>query len=99
MNTSTAKKFCPPKEHHKCIDIMDLCKEDSDCAPDMNCCPGPCGKECWLPEKPGKCPIPNKMGCSVVHQLCSHDFECKGRQKCCSSFCGRICMNPIYLKG
>uniref|UniRef100_UPI00358FF647 WAP four-disulfide core domain protein 5-like isoform X1 n=1 Tax=Myxine glutinosa TaxID=7769 RepID=UPI00358FF647 len=93
-----AKKFCPPMEHHKCKRI-DHCKEDSDCGRDRICCPRRCGKECWLPEKPGKCPVPNKMGCSVVHHLCSHDFECKGRQKCCSNGCGRICMNPSDLKG
>uniref|UniRef100_UPI00358ECAA3 WAP four-disulfide core domain protein 5-like n=1 Tax=Myxine glutinosa TaxID=7769 RepID=UPI00358ECAA3 len=92
------EKFCPPKENHKCIDIIDHCKEDSDCGRDRICCPRRCGKECWLPEKPGKCPVATKIG-FCHHNLCSHDFECKGRQKCCSSFCGRICMNPIYLEG
>ncbi|XP_023576553.1 WAP four-disulfide core domain protein 2 isoform X1 [Octodon degus] len=89
---------CPQLPVDRNCTKIDKCQADGDCAENLKCCQGDCGRVCSPPnEKPGICPSVDLPQLGICEDQCQQDSQCNGVMKCCRNGCGKVsCVTPNF---
>ncbi|XP_023576554.1 WAP four-disulfide core domain protein 2 isoform X2 [Octodon degus] len=99
MATGSGKPgVCPQLPVDRNCTKIDKCQADGDCAENLKCCQGDCGRVCSPPnEKPGICPSVDLPQLGICEDQCQQDSQCNGVMKCCRNGCGKVsCVTPNF---